>query len=211
MKLKELRSIMQDIEPFDEPKVELEQYPTGPEIASRMLFTIDSVYDEFAGRMVVDLGCGTGMLGIGAALLGSSHVIGVDIDSDALETAQANLDSFEDIQMDFLQCSISDLDRQPRLRADTVIMNPPFGTRRKGADVDFLRAAFRVSRGSVYSLHKTSTRSHLHRVAQKELSAASAEVIAQLRYDLPASYAFHRERSKDIEVDLWRFEVPPSR
>lgn len=46
--------------------------------------------------------------------------------------------------MDFLQCSISDLDRQPRLRADTVILNPPFGTRRKGADVDFLRAAFRV-------------------------------------------------------------------
>lgn len=116
---------------------------------------IDSVYDEFAGRTVVDLGCGTvsahftlfkpillpsalesfhyvtsalllwtilsehadvqssiscwpcltqyssrqGMLGIGAALLGSSHVIGVDIDNDALETAQANLDSFEDIQV----------------------------------------------------------------------------------------------------------------
>lgn len=31
---------VQDIEPFGEPKVELEQYPTGPEIASRMLFTV---------------------------------------------------------------------------------------------------------------------------------------------------------------------------
>lgn len=41
---------------------------------------------------------GQGMLGIGAALLGSSHVIGVDIDSDALETAQGNLESFEDVQ-----------------------------------------------------------------------------------------------------------------
>ncbi len=39
-----------------------------------------------------------GMLGIGAALLGSSHVIGVDIDSDALETAQGNLESFKDVQ-----------------------------------------------------------------------------------------------------------------
>ena len=38
------------------------------------------------------------MLGIGAALLGSSHVIGVDIDSDALETAQGNLEGFEDLQ-----------------------------------------------------------------------------------------------------------------
>lgn len=33
-----------------------------------------------------------------------------------------------------------------------------------------------------------------------------AQVLAQLRYDLPASYAFHRTASKDVEVDLWRFE-----
>ncbi len=43
-----------------------------------------------------------------------------------------------------LQCDIMKLEKQPRLQADTVIMNPPFGTRRKGADLDFLRAAFRV-------------------------------------------------------------------
>jgi hypothetical protein len=55
-----------------------------------------------------------------------------------------------------------------RLRCDTVIMNPPFGTRRKGADVDFLRAATRLVRGgggAVYSLHKSSTRAHLQKVA----------------------------------------------
>ena len=46
--------------------------------------------------------------------------------------------------MDLLQCDIMKLEKQPRLQADTVIMNPPFGTRRKGADLDFLRAAFRV-------------------------------------------------------------------
>lgn len=38
------------------------------------------------------------MLGIGAALLGSPHVIGVDIDDDALATAQENVDTFEDLQ-----------------------------------------------------------------------------------------------------------------
>lgn len=46
--------------------------------------------------------------------------------------------------MELLQCDIMKLERQPRLQADTVITNPPFGTRRKGADLDFLRAAFRV-------------------------------------------------------------------
>ena len=49
-----------------------------------------------------------------------------------------------------------------------------------------------VSTGSVYSLHKSSTRAHVARVAAGELRAASAEVLVQLRFDLPASYAFHR-------------------
>ena len=47
-------------------------------------------------------------------------------------------------QVDFLRCNVSDLQALQRLAADTVVMNPPFGTRRKGADLDFLRAAFQV-------------------------------------------------------------------
>lgn len=34
---------LQDIAPFEEPKVELEQYPTGPHIAARMLYTVRPV------------------------------------------------------------------------------------------------------------------------------------------------------------------------
>jgi hypothetical protein len=41
---------------------------------------------------------------------------------------------------------------------DTVIMNPPFGTWRSGADVMFLRAACMLCQGVIYSLHKSSTR-----------------------------------------------------
>lgn len=43
-----------------------------------------------------------GMLSIGAALLGSCHVIGIDIDSDALATAQSNVEAFEDLQVGIL-------------------------------------------------------------------------------------------------------------
>lgn len=32
--------LLQNIAVFDEPKVELEQYPTGPHLASRLLFTV---------------------------------------------------------------------------------------------------------------------------------------------------------------------------
>jgi predicted RNA methylase len=39
-----------------------------------------------------------GMLTIGAALLGSCHVLGLDIDCNALATAQNNIERFEDLQ-----------------------------------------------------------------------------------------------------------------
>lgn len=149
------------------------------------------------------------MLSIGAALLGAQHVIGIDIDADALRIAKENIEEFEDsLPIDLVQCSIERLLQQPRISADTIIMNPPFGTRRKGADAEFLRAAFRISQGSIYSLHKSSTRNYIRNVALSELNAVEAEVIAQLRYDLPASYSYHKLKSKDIEVDLWRFRVP---
>lgn len=200
---------MQDIAVFGNPKVDLEQYPTGPHLASRLLFTVDNAYNEFEGKVVVDLGCGTGMLGIGAAMLGSAHVIGIDIDEDALQTAQENCQQYEGLQIDFVHANISQLERQAiSLWADVVVMNPPFGTRRKGADLEFLRAAFQISKGSVYSLHKTSTRQYLQKFAVQQLKANSAEVLAQLRYDLPPTFVFHKQKSKDIEVDLWRFEVP---
>eukprot|EP00882_Tetradesmus_deserticola_P019327 GHRQ01020795.1.p2 GENE.GHRQ01020795.1~~GHRQ01020795.1.p2 ORF type:complete len:123 (+),score=35.86 GHRQ01020795.1:302-670(+) len=96
MKLKELHALMQDIEPFAQPKVQLEQYPTGADIASRMLYTIEAMYNDIEGNVVVDLGTGTGMLAIGAALLGSPCVLGLDVDPDALDVAQDNCEQFED-------------------------------------------------------------------------------------------------------------------
>jgi hypothetical protein len=33
----------------------------------------------------------------------------------------------------------------------------------------------------------------------------SMEVIAELKYELPKVHKFHKQKSKDIEVDLYRF------
>ena len=52
-------------------------------------------------------------------------------------------------QVDLVLCSIADLERLRLRHIDTVIMNPPFGTRKKGADLDFLRVALKVSSFSV--------------------------------------------------------------
>jgi len=197
------------VRPFEDPKVELEQYPTAAHIASRMLMAIESDFGELEGRAVCDLGCGAGVLSIGAAVLGAGSVLAVDVDPDALQIAQDNVAEFEGAPIDFLRSDVACFGATQGafgLRCDTVVMNPPFGTKRKGADIEFLRAAAAVASGTVYSLHKTSTRPHIAKVATDELHM-KAQVLAELRYDLPKSYSFHKKKSVDVEVDLWRFEV----
>ncbi|GJP43380.1 hypothetical protein CLOM_g2850 [Closterium sp. NIES-68] len=203
MKLKQLESLLGDVQQFDNPKIELEQYPTGPHIASRMLYEIHSRFDEVEGRSVLDLGCGCGTLGIAAAMLGAEHVVGVDADEAAIATAQANCQEYE-IDMDFIQARLPHMPLTSD-SVEVVVMNPPFGTRTKGADMLFLAAGLKAASVAVYSLHKSSTREHVQRAAVRDFGAKNAEVLYQLRYNLPAMYKFHKRKEVDIEVDLWRF------
>ena len=81
-------------------------------------------------------------------------------------------------------------------------MNPPFGTRKKGIDVIFLRAGLDACTGAVYSLHKTSTRKYLERKIKSW--GAHVEVVAELKFDIPKMYKFHTKKSADVAVDLIR-------
>lgn len=69
----------------------------------------------------------------------------------------------------------------------------------------FLEVATRLSNNTVYSLHKSSTRDYvLSRAAQL---GAQGTVVAELRYDLPKAYKFHKKASVDIHVDFVRFAL----
>ncbi|ERG88840.1 MAG: methyltransferase small domain protein, partial [halophilic archaeon J07HX5] len=54
---------------FSNPRAALEQYRTPPRLAAEIVHLAD-LQDDIAGRTVLDLGCGTGMLALGAALRG---------------------------------------------------------------------------------------------------------------------------------------------
>lgn len=207
MKLKELESWLQDVQGFPAPQVLLEQYQTPPHIAARVLHTAQASFEDLEGKVVGDLGCGCGMLTLGASLLGAALIVGVDIDDGALEVCQENLTEAEVENVELVKADVTRLTgHHPRLRQffDTVVLNPPFGTKRNpGADVAFLQTALEVSSGAVYSLHKTSTRPHLLKKAGDW--GVKAEVLARLRYDLPSTYKFHKKASVDIDVDLIRF------
>lgn len=45
---------------------------------------------DLAGKTIIDYGCGSGILGIAALLLGANHMIGVDNDPQALTATRAN-------------------------------------------------------------------------------------------------------------------------
>ncbi|RUS83529.1 hypothetical protein EGW08_008708 [Elysia chlorotica] len=209
MKRKELEGYLQDVDTFEKPKVLLEQYPTTPHIAACMLHTISSTFDDISDKCVADLGVGCGILTIGSNMLGASYVLGVDVDEDALAVCANNLEEFEMSNVDLLNADVRQMARPEALSSrlsgqfDTVVMNPPFGTKHnQGIDVDFLRAGLMLSSNAVYSLHKSSTREHILKKAQ--FWGVDATVLAKLRYDLANTLKFHKKKSVDIEVDFIR-------
>ncbi|TPX36541.1 hypothetical protein SmJEL517_g01391 [Synchytrium microbalum] len=211
MKLKQLEAALQDVAPFENPNNLLEQYPTSPHIGSRIIYTAATSFADISGKCICDLGCGTGRLTIGALLMDASHVISVDVDASALAQTAATLEEFDldDSSCDLILADVtspwfkSNDAVRGSLMVDTVIMNPPFGTRTKGIDVKFLEVAFAIAQSAVYSLHKTSTREFL--VKKSKSLGWNANVLAQLRFDIPAMYKHHKKESVDIEVDLIRF------
>ena len=159
-------------------------------------------------RHVADLGCGCGVLSIGSVMLGAAFVTGFDVDDDALAVFKDNAEGFEIDNFDLVMADVTAdhlASEGSRFRKafDTVVMNPPFGTKHnKGIDMAFLRRGLEMARTAVYSLHKTATREHVLKKAEDW--GARAEVVAQLRYDLPASYKHHKKASVDIDVDFVR-------
>ncbi|KAG0142528.1 hypothetical protein CROQUDRAFT_67122 [Cronartium quercuum f. sp. fusiforme G11] len=96
-----------------------------------------------------------------------------------------------------------------KFQFDTVVMNPPFGTKRKGIDMVFLESACRLARCAIYSLHKTSTRDYIRKKAKGW--GFEGEVVAEMKYDLPRTLKMHKHNTLDIAVDLWRFSrINPS-
>ncbi len=164
MKLRELESCLEGVTDFQEPKAELEQYVTTPHLAAQLVHIMNSDFDDVEGKRLCDLGCGTGMLTIAVAAAGAHHVTGMDIDADALGIAQQNAVEYDcENIVDFVHADLcADVLNAHKL-FDTVVMNPPFGTKRKGVDLLFLHTALNLARTSVYSMHKTSTRSFIEK------------------------------------------------
>jgi len=186
---------LQSLKGFDEPVARLEQYETPATLASDLLHLAWS-HGDLEG-LVLDLGCGTGVLGIGAALYGA-HAVGVDADADALRTARSNSTAAGVSEAtDWLRGDASSL---PLASADTVVMNPPFGAQNRGADRPFLRAAERVAE-TAYTVHNKGSLGFVESFVGGEVTDGfEAQVVLPHRFD------FHDEDEKEITVEVYRIE-----
>jgi predicted RNA methylase len=202
MKLKQLESQLGMLAVFKTPKIIHEQYPTTAHLAARMINHAAALGD-ISGKFICDLGVGCGALTAASIFLGAEYNVGVDIDLDALEQATQNLNLF-DMQCDLIH---ADVTAGIDIKCDTVLMNPPFGTKNnKGIDCRFLQVAASIA-PVIYSLHKSSTRDHV--VKRAASFGLDAEVIAQLNYDLDSTYRFHKKKQVTIQVDFIRFIKSP--
>lgn len=64
---------------------------------------------DLAEKLVADLGSGPGVLSIGTALMGAAHVVGFELDSDALETARSTCEEMEIDTIDFVHADVTRL------------------------------------------------------------------------------------------------------
>ncbi|NMC08539.1 MAG: methyltransferase domain-containing protein [Candidatus Lokiarchaeota archaeon] len=191
-------------------KVALEQYPTDAIAAVELVFIAGFMHDDLRGRLVIDLGTGTGRLAISAICMGAWRAIGVEIDPDALALASENATAFGlERRLDLVLGDVDQLALVPDRHGDgvTVIMNPPFGVQVKGADARFLLAAMALPGVDViYSCHLTNEK---NRTFLRKLADASGWRVVELRQTtmiLPKLYEFHEKKRKEIEVDIYRIQ-----
>lgn len=194
MKKSQLAIKLSQVESFQNPRISLEQYVTPPELAADILHTA-YMQGDIEGKKVVDLGTGTGIFGIGAALLGAREVVAVEKDAEALEIARENAEELEvreDIR--FVKSDIEDFDEE----CGTVVMNPPFSVH-SDIDIGFIQKAVKLG-DSVYSVSHPGARKSI-----KDFVANSEHVIQALEeyeISLPPTYGFHTEENRDTEVDV---------
>ena len=214
----DLEMLLSSVEPHPEPKPDIEQYTIPVDAAARMLYVAAFADNNILGRSVLDLGCGTGRLALGAAFLGAKDVLGVDIDKTAIRVAVENSKrvGLKD-DVDWLVCDVSAV----RGEFDVVLENPPYGIQKPGADRKFLEKALKVGR-TVYSLHKNpradrnlyrkvkscstgmvavSPSPFLERLVTKQ--GCEIKAVYAMIMTIPHMFSFHTKGKHEFIVDLY--------
>ena len=212
-----LERFLATVKPHPTPKASLEQYTTSEAAAATMLHLAAYTYGDIAGKSVLDLGCGTGRLSLGAAFLDAESVVGIDVDKAAVKTAVENANS-SGLDAD-INWVIGDIEAITG-KFDTVLQNPPFGVQKRQADRRFLEKALEVGE-AVYSLHNHpyTDKQLLSRLRGSsgmlqvepspfmirfvEEHGGRVEAVYAMCLVIPHMFDFHTKARQEIVIDLY--------
>jgi putative methylase len=213
----DLELFLAKVAPQPLPQAHLEQYTVSEQLAANMLYIAAYANNDIIDKSVLDLGCGTGRLALGAAFLGAKSVVGIDIERLAIKTARENAtnhcltDKVEWVNGDI--ASVAG-------KFDTVVQNPPFGVQTREADRAFLVKALEVG-DVVYSLHNHPVTDELlikklkssQGVLQVEPSPflqrfiskhnGAIQAVFALSMTIPKMFDFHKKAKHDFVIDLY--------
>jgi putative methylase len=204
MKKRDLEIILQKLPPHPAPMVKLEQYSTPAIIAADIVFNA-YLEENINDKVMLDLGCGTGIFAIGAKLLGAREAMGIDVDGTALTIAKGYANTLS-LDITFHELDISEVTRSilPKAGIDTIIQNPPFGAQKtaKGADRIFLEKALEFAK-IVYSLHLTKTDEFITLLVNK----LGGEITWKKKYVFPINHIFHFHTQEKVDYDVTLFKI----
>ena len=196
---KQLAVTLSRLQSFEKPSIRLEQYPTDSEIAAEIIWHAD-LSKDIQNKTIADLGCGTGVLGIGTLLFDPKHVYFVDVDERSLKQLKNNL-QLMDFHKDYE--IICDDIKNFNQKVDVVFQNPPFGVKTEHADKQFLEKAFQVA-DVVYSFHKLNTKNFVEAISKDH--GFKITHFFKLDFPLKQTQSFHKKKFHRIEVGCWRME-----
>ena len=198
---------------FQDPTASLEQYSTSPEVAASLVHVADERGDltdaNGGGAMVIDLGTGTGMLALAAALRGPERVVGVDVDPAPLRTARENARRVNATTP--VEWVVGDATDLP-LRFDgrpVVLSNPPFGAQdgNEHADRAFLESVAAVASVS-YTVHNAGSREFVEAFVEDAGGAVTDAYAVEL--DVDNQFAHHDEARATIDAEAYRVDWHPT-
>ncbi len=193
---KKLAILLSKLETFSNPKLHLEQYPTDPNIASELLWKA-YLEGNISDKIIADLGAGTGILGIGALLLGSRKVFFVEKDNEAIEILRKNLQDFK-VPGESFEIELMDISEFTEM-VDTVVFNPPFGIQKKYSDRPFLEKSVEIG-NAIYLIHNAGAEEYL--VNFYENNGFKVEIFYRGKMLIRNQYFFHEREKQWINVIL---------
>ncbi|MDI9644976.1 MAG: METTL5 family protein [Candidatus Verstraetearchaeota archaeon] len=197
---KELEIILEKVGHFGRPKIRYEQYRLPANVAAEVLWYIATRHGDIQGKVIADFGCGTGMLSLGAALMGAAYVIGIDIDLPPLLEARTSAREVSvSNRVDFVNAEVGRL----HMEVDVVIQNPPFGVRVREADRAFLKNGIK-SAPKVYSIHKGGKKAREFVSSFVKGCGGHVDEVLPLKIKLTPTYHFHKKKAHTFEADLFR-------